>query len=196
MKKRAVFIDRDGTLSEEVGYINHVSRFMLLPHSAEAIRSLNDAGVPAVLVTNQAGVARGYFPEERIAEVHARMKELLGKDGARLDGVFYCPHHPTSGEPPYCMKCDCRKPAPGLVMKAAEELGLDAGNSYIVGDKFSDVQLARNLGCKGVLVLTGYGRGQWEYDREKYGIEPDYVAENLLDAVKWILEDMKTGGRD
>ncbi|MFA6448226.1 MAG: HAD family hydrolase [bacterium] len=190
MPKRAVFIDRDGTLSDEIGYVNHVSRYRMLPRSAEAIKKLNDAGIPAVLVTNQAGVARGYFPEERILEVHKRMEELLAQDGAKMDGIYYCPHHPTAGEPPYRAECDCRKPKPGLLLRAAAEMDLDISGSYMIGDKFSDVELAHVAGCKGVLVLTGYGRGEWEYERENAGITPDLVAEDLLDAVEWILKDI------
>lgn len=187
---RAVFIDRDGTLSEEIGYVNHVSRFRLLPRSAEAIKKLNDAGVAAVIITNQAGVARGYFPEERILEVHNRMEELLADGGAKLDGIYYCPHHPSAGEPPYRADCDCRKPKPGLLLRAAKELDIDIKNSYMIGDKFSDVELAHNAGCKGILTLTGYGRGEWEYNREEAGVTPDFVAEDILDAVDWILKDL------
>ncbi|HOO55424.1 MAG TPA: HAD family hydrolase [bacterium] len=191
MPKRAVFIDRDGTLSEEVGYLNHASRFRLLPRSAEAIRLLNEAGVPAVVVTNQAGVARGYFPEERILEVHERMKKLLAEGGARLDGVYYCPHHPTAGVPPYRCDCNCRKPKPGLIEKAVDELDLQAEGSYMIGDKFSDVQLGHLMKCSGILVKTGYGLGEWEYNRQDFDFEPEYVAEDLLDAVQWLLQDMK-----
>jgi len=191
LKRKAAFIDRDGTLSEELGYINHASRYALLPRSAAAVKKLNGAGVAAVLVTNQAGVARGYFPEKRIIEVHARMEELLAAEGAKLDGVYYCPHHPDAGEPPYRAECDCRKPAPGLVLKAAGELDLDVAGSYVIGDKFSDIELARRVGCRGILVLTGYGRGHWEYDRDKMKHEPDHVAEDLLDAVDWLLEDSR-----
>ena len=192
MAKRAVFIDRDGTLSEEVGYLNHASRFRLLPRSAAAIKMLNEAGVAAVVITNQAGVARGYFPEERILEVHQRMEELLAADGARLDGIYYCPHHPTAGEPPYRAECDCRKPRPGLLLRAAEELDLDIPGSYMIGDKFSDIELAREAGCKGILTLTGYGRGEWEYNRETACVKPDFIAEDLYDAVEWILKDIRS----
>ncbi|HOY62047.1 MAG TPA: HAD family hydrolase [bacterium] len=187
----AVFIDRDGTLSEEIGYVNHVSRFKLLEKSAAAIKKLNEANVPAVLVTNQAGVARGYFPERLIADVHVRMNELLAAGGAKLDGIYYCPHHPTAGEPPYRMDCDCRKPKTGLIDRAAAEMGLDAARSYMIGDKLSDVALAKRAGCAaGILVLTGYGRGDWEFNREREGVEPDFIAEDLLEAVDWLLKDL------
>ena len=190
MPRPAVFIDRDGTLSEELGYINHASRFRLLPRSAAAIKKLNDAGIPAVIVTNQAGVARGYFPEERVHEVHERMEAFLKEEGAVLDGIYYCPHHPSSADPAYAVECECRKPGTGLVMKAAGDLDLEVKKSYVIGDKFSDVELARRLGCKGILVLTGYGRGHWEYDRDEMKSAPDFVADDLLCAVEWILADI------
>ncbi len=186
----AVFIDRDGTLSEEIGYINHASRFRLLPRSPQAVRLLNEHGILAIITTNQAGVARGYFPEERIHEVHERMTALLAADGAHLDGIYYCPHHPGSGVPPYRADCDCRKPKTGLITRAADELAIDVAASYVVGDRFSDIELAANAGCKSVFVLTGYGLGLWEYDRGSMKAQPDFVAGDLLDAVHWILADM------
>jgi D-glycero-D-manno-heptose 1,7-bisphosphate phosphatase len=185
--RRAVFIDRDGTISEEVGYVNHVSRYRVFPFAAEAVRVLNDAGRLAVLVTNQAGVARGYFEEEMIGRVHGVLAEELEKGGARLDAVFYCPHHPSVGEPPYRLDCDCRKPRPGLIRRAAEELGIDLRRSWMVGDRYSDTELARNAGTRAALVLTGYGRGEYEHQSHAWKHRPDLVAENLLEAVKKIV---------
>ncbi|PYN12033.1 MAG: D,D-heptose 1,7-bisphosphate phosphatase, partial [Candidatus Rokuibacteriota bacterium] len=126
-------MDRDGTLTEEVGYVNHPRRLRLLPRSAEAIRRLNGAGVAAVVVTNQAGLARGYFSEEILAAVNAALVSQLKDDGAHLDGVYVCTHHPTEGAPPYRMVCDCRKPKPGLLLRAAAELGLDLSRATLVG---------------------------------------------------------------
>ena len=131
----AVFIDRDGTLTDEVGYVNHPSRLRLLPRSAEAIRRLNAAGVAAVVVTNQAGIARGYFSEKLLHEVHDVLRAQLAAAGARLDGLYACVHHPSEGEPPYRARCDCRKPQAGLLVRAAADLGLDLGRSTMVGDK-------------------------------------------------------------
>jgi D-glycero-D-manno-heptose 1,7-bisphosphate phosphatase len=190
MKNRAIFLDRDGTVSEEVGYINHVSRLRLFPWTAAAIRSINDAGMLAVLVTNQAGVARGYFVEAMIGEVHERLVRELAEDGARLDAVYYCPHHPSAGEPPYRQACECRKPRPGLLLRAAEDHEIDLARSYMVGDKYSDVQLARTVGAKGVLVLSGYGRGELEYQSAEWPSPPDHVADDLAGAVEWILGDV------
>lgn len=185
--KRAVFIDRDGTISEEVGYINHPSRFRLFPYAAAAIKDLNDHGLLAIVVTNQAGVARGYFSEEMIQTVHAQMTEELENGGARLDAVYYCAHHPSVGEPPYRFDCDCRKPKPGLISHAAREFDIDLNGSWMVGDRYSDVELARRAGVKSMFVLSGYGRGEWEHQRENWTEQPDAVAENLLDAVRVIV---------
>ena len=183
----AVFMDRDGCLTEEVGYVNHPSRLRLLPRTAEAIARLNRAGVPAVMVTNQAGIARGYFSEETLQATHARLHEALAAAGARLDGAYTCTHHPSEGQPPYRADCDCRKPRPGLLHQAAADLGLDLAASVMIGDKLSDVAAGHTVGAAGVLVLTGYGLGEWEYHAHRGAVKPDHVAEDLLDAVEWAL---------
>ena len=188
----AVFIDRDGCLTDEVGYVNHVSRIRLLPRSAEAVRRLNLAGVAAVMVTNQSGIAKGYFAEDVLQAVNAEMVRQLALGQARLDGLYVCTHHPDEGDPPYRARCDCRKPRPGLLLTAARALGLDLAASVVVGDKMSDVATARAVGAGGVLVLTGYGRGEWEHRRHLWADKPDHVAEDLLDAVQWTLA---RGGR-
>ncbi len=186
-KRRALFIDRDGTISEEVGYVNHPTRYRVFPYSAEAVRLLNEAGWLAILVTNQAGVARGYFAEEMIATVHRILTEELERGGAHLDAIYYCPHHPTVGEPPYRFDCDCRKPRPGLIRRAAEEFEIDLAQSWMAGDRYSDTELARNAGVRSAFVLSGYGRGEWEHQRAVWQHEPDLVAGNLLEAVRMIL---------
>lgn len=184
---RAVFIDRDGTISEEVGYINHPSRFRLYPYSASAIKLLNNNGWLAVVITNQAGVARGYFSEDLITKVHEKMEEELKEQNARLDAIFYCAHHPTVGEPPYRTDCDCRKPKPGLITRAAAELNIDFGQSWMIGDRYSDIELARNAGIRSAFVLSGYGRGEWEHQRASWANQPDLIAKDLFEAVKEIL---------
>ncbi|HVF27242.1 MAG TPA: HAD family hydrolase [Pyrinomonadaceae bacterium] len=189
MKRRAVFIDRDGTISEEVGYVNHPSRYRVFPYSAEAIRLLNGAGYLAVLVTNQAGVARGYFAEEMIGIVHNILTEELERGAARLDAIYYCPHHPSVGEVPYRLDCECRKPRPGLIRRAVEDFDIDAAQSWIIGDRFSDIELARNAGVRAAFVLSGYGRGEWEHQRQSWKFGPDVVADDLLAAVKMILAE-------
>jgi D-glycero-D-manno-heptose 1,7-bisphosphate phosphatase len=180
-------MDRDGTLTEEVGYVNHPRRLRLLPRSAEAIRRLNRAQVAAVVVTNQAGIARGYFSEDVLHAVHATLVDQLEQEGAHLDGIYACTHHPTEGVPPWRADCDCRKPKPGLVVRAARALGLDPSVSIVVGDKASDLELAPRVGARPVLVLTGYGLGEWEFRRATFRVPPAYVAGDLLDAVEWCL---------
>lgn len=187
----AVFLDRDGTINEQMGYINHLDRFILLPGVGRAINRLNLAGLPAVVVSNQSGVARGYFPEELVGRVNRKMVDLLAEDGAVLDGVYYCPHHPRAEMAEYRRDCECRKPRPGLLERAAADLGLDLGRSYVVGDRVTDLETARRIGAKGVLVLTGYGRGDLEYVLPGKDVRPDWVAEDLNAAVDWILEQFR-----
>ncbi len=184
----AVFLDRDGTINEEMGYINHLDRFVLLPSAAAAIRRINESGLKAVVVTNQSGVARGYFPKELIDQVHQKMRDLLEEEGAFLNGIYSCTHAPPSKKE--SGGCGCRKPKIGLMKQAAQELNLDLEKSYVVGDRLKDVEMARNAGAKAVLVLTGYGRGEFGFLRPTRKVEPDFVAEDLAEAVEWILSDM------
>jgi D-glycero-D-manno-heptose 1,7-bisphosphate phosphatase len=180
----AIFMDRDGTLSHEVGYVNHVSRFRLYPWAVEAVRLANRSGFLAVVVTNQAGVARGYFPESVIHEVHASLEAAMSAGGARLDGIYVCPHHPSVGDPPYRKDCDCRKPKPGLLRRAAADLGIDLARSVVVGDRLGDLELAWAVGAIGVLVKSGYGLGELTYHAPSWSRQPDLVADHLLEAVE------------
>jgi len=184
---RAVFLDRDGTINEEMGYINHVDRFQLLPRTARAIRLINTNGLKAVVVTNQSGVARGMFPESLVGEVHRRMEDFLRADGAHIDGIYYCPHHPDFGPPKYRRRCNCRKPATGMIERACNDLGIDPKRSYMVGDRFIDVEFARKIGTKGILVLTGYGKGELTYCDGKWREKPDFIARDIYDAARWII---------
>ncbi len=184
MKEIAVFLDRDGTISEEMGYINHLSRFVLLPRTGAGIKRLNDAGVKVVVVTNQSGAARGYFPRSLVAEVHGRLHALLAAEGAHVDGIYTCLHGPGDG-------CACRKPEPGLIFQAARELNLDLSRSYVVGDRYQDIQTGANAGVKGILVLTGYGRGEYEHFDSSWDAPPVHIAGDLLDAAEWIIKDFK-----
>jgi D-glycero-D-manno-heptose 1,7-bisphosphate phosphatase len=189
-RRPCVFLDRDGTISEEVGFINHVSRMRLIPGSARAIRRLNDAGVLAIVVSNQSGVARGYFTEELLKQTMARMEDLLEEEAdARLTTIYSCPHHPD-GKPPYNQDSRMRKPKPGMVEKACEDFPVDLNRSYMVGDRKRDVTFGHALGLKAVLVHTGYGLGEWEHQRAQFDYEPDHVATDLAAAVDWILEDL------
>jgi len=183
----AIFMDRDGTVSHEVGYLNHVSRFRLFPWTVDAVRHINRAGWLAVLVTNQAGVARGYFPESMVHEVHGRLSGALEAGGARFDAIYYCPHHPSVGEAPYRKDCDCRKPRPGMLRRAEAELHADLARSWVIGDRHGDLQLAWKVGARAALVKTGYGLGEIEYEAPRWPRQPDLVAEHLLEAVERIL---------
>lgn len=183
----AVFLDRDGTLTEEVGYVNHPSRLRLLPGAAEAVRALNRAGVPAIMATNQAGVARGYFTEEVLLETFRRLVSLLEPLGAHLDAAYYCPHHPSGSAEAYRAACECRKPKTGMLLQAREDLGLDLSRSYVAGDKYSDTAFGKAAGAHGILLLTGYGLGEITYQKSSWPADPDLVAPDLPAAVDWIL---------
>jgi len=182
----AVFLDRDGTLIEEVGYLDRVERVRLFPWSVAAIRALNDANIPIVLITNQSGVARGFFTEAVVDEVHRHIGKLLAAGGARLDAYYYCPHHRDGKIAQYAVACDCRKPGRGLVDRAARDLNVDAARSFTVGDRWLDVALARNIGGRGILVRTGYGAD--EERRAPDGLAADAVVNNLVEAASWILD--------
>lgn len=175
-----MFLDRDGTVAEEVGYLNHVDRFRMFPFAAPAIRRLNDAGLAVIVVTNQSGVARGYFPESLIQEVHRRMQHHLRSAGARLDAVYYCPHSSADG-------CDCRKPKTGMIARAERELRLDVPRSFVVGDRFSDMEMGFRSGCKTVFVRTGYGLGEETWHAKEWPRQPDAIVDDLERAVDWIL---------
>jgi len=194
MGRGGVFLDRDGTINEQMGYINHIERFVLLPGVVEAVKILNNNEIPVFIVTNQSGLARGYFPPELLDEVHDKMTSLFVAAGAKIDGIYVCPHHPEAKEEVYRLSCDCRKPKSGLLKRAALEHAIDLTASYVVGDRWSDLKAAANVKAKGILVLTGYGRGDYKYIGPGQKIKPDYVAENLNLAVAWILEDMKRRG--
>ncbi|MCK5423071.1 MAG: HAD family hydrolase, partial [Deltaproteobacteria bacterium] len=178
--KGAVFLDRDGTISEEVGYISNLDQFQLMPKSAEAVKLMNERGLKVIVVTNQAGVAKGYFPEEMVSRVHKKMEKILSDQGAFLDGIYYCPHHPEGIVETYRKKCECRKPASGLLRQASEEHGIDISSSYMVGDKMADVECAHQIGVKGVLVLTGYGKDELKKIEGARIRRPEYVADDIF----------------
>jgi D-glycero-D-manno-heptose 1,7-bisphosphate phosphatase len=183
----AVFLDRDGTVIQERGYLDRLELIELFPWSAEAIRLLKDAGYAVVIVTNQAGIARGYFDEAFVQAAHVHLDALLRERGVVVDGYYYCPHHPDGAVERYRLACDCRKPAPGLVRRAAADLGLDVGRSFVVGDKWLDVGLAVNAGARGILVRTGYGGH--DVPAGPPGYECAATVDTLLDAARWILAD-------
>jgi D-glycero-D-manno-heptose 1,7-bisphosphate phosphatase len=179
----AVFLDRDGTICEEVGYLNHVSRLQIFPYAAQAIRRLNEARLPVIVVTNQSGISRGIFPESLVIETHQLMTQELAAHGARLDGLYYCTHTRQDD-------CTCRKPLPGLLTQAAKEHTLDLKRSFVVGDRHADIELAHGVGARGLLVLTGYGRGEYELHSAGWARQPDAVVENIASAVDFILAEL------
>jgi D-glycero-D-manno-heptose 1,7-bisphosphate phosphatase len=188
VKRPAVFMDRDGTVNEQMGYVNHISRFHLLPGVCEAIRLLNERNFLAIIVTNQSGVARGYFPLRLVHEIHAMLEDTLKKEGASIDGIFFCPHHPRGTIPEFTRECDCRKPGTGLIKKACDSFDIDMSRSCVVGDHYTDLEMARRCDVDGILVKTGYGLGDLTYMLPQMPIKPCYIAYDLLDAVKWIIQ--------
>lgn len=187
MKRPAIFIDRDGTINEQMGYVNHLSRFHILPGVPEAIRLLNENDYLVIVVTNQSGIARGYFPLTLLEEIHASMQETLKKDGAVIDAIFFCPHYPRSKLKEYAIECDCRKPKTGMIKQAMKRFDIDLENSYMIGDHFTDLEFASNSGLKSIMVKTGYGLGEVDFILPDFSCKPEFIAEDMLDAVKWVL---------
>jgi len=181
---RAVFLDRDGTINEEVNYLSSAEQFRLLPGAGEAIRMLNQRGWRVIVITNQSGLARGYLTEEELARIHHQMKADLDREGAHIDGIYVCPHHPDDG-------CPCRKPGTALFEGAAQEFDIDFSRSCAVGDKMADLLPGARLGCHTILLLTGHGPEELE-TRDAWEVEPDYMASDLLSAVRWILAQAET----
>jgi len=183
-KAPVVYLDRDGTLNFDPGYLNQPEQLRLLPGAGQAVARLNRAGFKTVVLSNQSGLARGLITQDQLEAIHQRLRELLAEDGARLDGVFVCPHHPDEG-------CACRKPAPGLVHRAQRELGVSPDNAIVIGDKASDVELARNVGALAVFVRSGNVPEEEQARMAERGLAPDYVARDLTGAVRWILAEVK-----
>ena len=199
MKGRpAVFLDRDGTIIREYGHFWEPSQIELIAGAADAIRRLKAAGFMAIVTTNQSGIARGVFDEHQFWIGEHKMEELLAAEGIKLDAVYFCPHHPTEGETPYRAECECRKPKPGMIMRAAREYGIDLPSSYMVGDSDADVGAGNAAGVRTIKVDTGYGRGVPPINRpdvieEATGEPPRPTARapNLSEASHWILRQAR-----
>lgn len=186
----AVFLDRDGTINEEVDYLRTPDQVRLISGAGAAVRRLNEAGILTCVISNQSGVARGFLKEEDLVPIHAALERQLLLEGARVDRIYYCPHHPTEGKPPYKTECDCRKPKPGMLRQAAEEYNVDLRGSFVVGDRIVDVQTGISVGATTILVLTGYGRAsRGECERE--GVAPDRIVEAIDEAVEFIVKKVK-----
>jgi len=185
MANRAVFLDRDGTIIEEVNYLRRIEDMIVFPFAAEALRKLQAAGFLNIVVSNQSAIARGYLDEADLKTIHEELARRLQREGARIDAFYYCPHHVEATVEKYRVVCECRKPRPGLILQAASDLHIDVQASFVVGDRVFDVGAAREAGCRSVLLKTGYGQTAL---KELGDLEPDYVAENLLEAAKWIVK--------
>jgi D,D-heptose 1,7-bisphosphate phosphatase len=193
-RNSAIFLDRDGTINEEVGYLDRPERLRIIPAAFEAIRLINQSGMKAVVVSNQSGVARGFFTKERVREINVLIQNTLQQRGAFIDRFYFCPHHPTEGSALYKKACVCRKPQPGMLYQAARDLEIDLARSYMIGDRYLDMETARRAGVRGVLVLTGCGRKETEGegpDMETADNRPEHIASDILEAVHWIMKDRK-----
>jgi histidinol-phosphate phosphatase family protein len=180
-----VFLDRDGTIIQEVGYLSDQGAIEVIPGAVQAISLINHLGLWVVMVSNQSGVARGYFSAATVEAINGQVSLILSRQGAKLDGMYYCPHHPADA-------CTCRKPEPGMLQRASEELFIDLPLSYLAGDKAADIRAIHRVGGQGILVLTGYGRKELE---DWQGDLPDFVAQDLLEAAYWILLQEGVKGR-
>ncbi|HGY10813.1 MAG TPA: HAD family hydrolase [Desulfobacterales bacterium] len=188
MTDKIVFLDRDGTIIEEMGYINHFSRIRPLPEAIEAIKLFRQYGFKVVVLTNQAGVARGYFSEEALIEMNNYMLQRFENSGARIDALYYCPHHPEGKVEKYRIDCNCRKPKTGLIEKAVKELNLRLDKAWMIGDRMSDVELAKNAGIEATYVLTGYGTGDYVKVKGGFDVKPKLIFNNVLQAAQTIVK--------
>lgn len=181
-----MFLDRDGTMIEDVGYLARPQDVRWFNGTVDAVRLLNRAGFLVCVTTNQSGVARGYYTEETLRAIHEGMAAHLAAGGASVDGWFYCPHHPHADLPAYRLACACRKPEPGLIGQARERFDIDLARSFVIGDKMADVESAVRAGARGILVRTGYGEDVWtSYNRQVPGAA--HVAADLMAATAWLL---------
>ncbi|OGC89129.1 MAG: hypothetical protein A2142_02140 [candidate division Zixibacteria bacterium RBG_16_48_11] len=190
MKAKAVFLDRDGTLIQERGHISVLGQVKFIKGAYTALRKLQNLGFKLIIVSNQSGVARGILTETEVQKVNRYILSELEKRAIKINRIYYCPHHPEYGNQRYLRNCTCRKPGSGMVKQAQKRLNLSAKNSYVIGDKMTDIELAKNIKGKGILVLTGYGKRELSRLNSRRG-RPDFVARNLLQAVKWIASNAK-----
>jgi len=175
-KKKAIFLDRDGVINKDIGYLSDPNKFELIDGLIEALKLFRQMEFLLIVITNQAGIARGYYTEETLSEIHQRMIKLMEEKDIVLDDIYYCPHHPEITGP-----CDCRKPNPGMILKAREKHNIDLQSSYMVGDTLNDIKTGINAKCKTVLVLTGYGA---EEEKKIDEFKPDFIFKNLLEFAK------------
>jgi len=180
----AVFADRDGTICFDKHYLAYPEGLELIPTVAEGIKKLNDAGILVIVVTNQSGVGRGFFDEDQLKAIHRWMEDILAEQGARVDGIYYCPHLPDAG-------CKCRKPAPGMLLEASEEHGIDLKHSFVIGDRMMDIEMAHAVHAKGILVPEPGNQYNVEKGIRESKTKPDFGADTFMQAVDWILERIR-----
>lgn len=188
--RTAVFLDRDGTLNVEVEYLRTPDELRLTSGAAAAVRKLNDRGFITCVISNQSGIARGLLTEADLIPIHAKLREELLRAGATLDRIYYCPHHPTAGNAPYTIECDCRKPKPGMLQQGAREFNIDLRRAFVVGDSVVDMQAGNAVGATTILVQTGYGKESLLTCSEQ-NIAINFVADSIVDAVEIILQTVK-----
>ena len=182
---KVIFLDRDGTINREDGYITRVDQLHLYEGTVPALKMLNSMGYRIVIVSNQAGVAKALLTEQALQEINSALLSLLDAQGISIAGLYYCPHHPDAVVPEYKKSCECRKPRTGMIERAVQELGVHAQGAYMIGDKLTDIELAGNFGGRGILLLTGYGKEEIKkLDPDKH--HPVYIGKDILDAVEWI----------
>ena len=184
-----VFVDRDGTLIRDVGHLNRLEQVEVLPRVPEAIRLLHDHGLKVAVITNQSAVARGLLTEQELELIHQELRRRLAASGTTLDGIYYCPHHPTEGFDPYRIPCECRKPNVGLATRAAVELNLDLNRSYVVGDQLTDMELAARIGARGILIEAGDTQAA-----RRDTTMGSVLVKDLWEAASWIVQDLQANG--
>jgi histidinol-phosphate phosphatase family protein len=181
---RAVFLDRDGTINEDVGYLSDPDKIVIIKNAVPGLRLLQNYGFKLIITTNQSGIARGYFDKNTLNRIHKKLRNIFLKEKIKFSAIYYCPHHPDDN-------CKCRKPELGMIEKAVKKFNLDLGKSFGIGDKLKDIEFVKKAGCKGILVLTGLGKKERKGIKELIPeLKPDYIAKDLLDASKWIIKNM------
>jgi len=183
-----IFFDRDGTVNVEVDFLRDPDELEIIPGVAKAIREANEMGIRVFIITNQSGIARGFLTEKDLERVHERLSAILSSAGARIDEIYYCPHHPEYGRPPYNISCNCRKPNTGMLKTAARKYGIKLSKSFVVGDRCVDMKAGENAGCGTVLVLTGYGETEKHECRANTRI--DHVAGDAAQAWTYIKAEL------
>jgi D,D-heptose 1,7-bisphosphate phosphatase len=183
MKNKAIFIDRDGTINVDVHYLDNPDKFQMYPGVGEGVKKLKENGFKVIVITNQSGIARGYFTKKQLSNIHEKMRKEFQKFDIELDGIYYCPHHPDDN-------CNCRKPNTELFEKAVKEHNIDIKKSYVLGDKIQDISAGKKIGAGAILIPEPHLKGKFLSKNNDWESNPDYIADDFLDAVEWILKKL------